>query len=147
MASGTFYSEAENRYLIENHGKLTAAMMAADLGRPIEGIFKRISILKKQGAIHGRGLPDQVNYKKYRIKAHQEKQRLDAADTGLIRFEHQAILDEVRAYLAMLVTTYRMTYRQSVLLMLRLQNHLETRGSAKLAKTPVMGIIEILQQH
>ena len=143
----TQYSDAENDYIIKNHGKVTAAVMSAHLGRPIEGLFKKIAKLKRKGLIHGRGLPDPVNYKKLGLNAHTEQIRLHAPEPGLVKFDHQAIQDEVAAYLAILVSTRQLTYQASVLLMLRLQNHLETRGSAKLAKTSVLGIIEILQQH
>jgi hypothetical protein len=81
------------------------------------------------------------------MNAHTEQMRLHSPEAGLVKFDHQAIQDEVAAYLAVMVSTHRLTYQASVLLMLRLQNHLDTRGSAKLAKKSIIGIIQILQQH
>lgn len=136
--NGTPYTESEDKYIIRYNHKLTASMIAEDLSRSLDSVKNRIIQLRKQGKMAAK-------YKKPGPKVGQTPSA-KPEETALTKFNYAAIEDSVRIYLASQVTAHRITYRDSVVLMLKLTNHLQQKGAAKLGQMSVLRIVELLQQ-
>ena len=135
--NGRPYTESEDKYIIRHNHKLTAAMIAEDLGKSFDSVRARIVQLRKQGKLA-------AVYKKPGPVA--KKPSAHGEETALTKFNYAAIEDSVRIYLASQVAAHRMTYQASVILMLKLTNHLQQKGAAKLGQMSVLRIVELLQQ-
>lgn len=135
--NGKIYTESEDKYIIRHHHKLTASMIAEDLGKSFDSVRARIVQLRKQGKLA-------AVYKKPGPVV--KKPSAISEQTALSKFNHAAIEDSVRIYLASQVSAHRITYQQSVILMLKLTNHLSKKGAAKLGQMSVFRIVELLQQ-
>lgn len=135
---GQPFTEQEDRYIISNYRKLSSSMIAEDIGRPCQSVRDRVTKLRKKGFITGQ-------YAQKPGRTPKPKQSAQAAETALTRFNYAAIEDSVRIYLASQVTAHRMTYQQSIILMLKLINHLQQKGAAKLGQMSVLRIVELLE--
>jgi hypothetical protein len=133
--NGRPYTESEDKYIIQYHKKLTASMISEDLGKSLDSVKNRIVQLRKHGKLAA--IP-----KKTGPIAGAKR----AEETALTRFNYAAIEDSVRIYLASQVSAHRMTYQASVVLMLKLTNHLQQKGAAKLGQMSVLQIVELLQK-
>jgi hypothetical protein len=133
------FTEQEDRYIISNYRKLSSSMIAEDIGRPWQSVRDRVTKLRKKGFITGQ-------YAQKPGRPAQPKQSAQAAETALTKFNYAAIEDSVRLYLASQVSAHRLTYQASVILMLKLTNHLQQKGAAKLGQMSVLQIVELLQK-
>jgi DNA-binding Lrp family transcriptional regulator len=89
------WSEADDRYLVENYIKFTAAMLAEDLGRSVEAVNSRLRRLKRSGMQIG-AMPRGRGRSKLAEAARAEVKDMDVS----LASEREAMRDEVMAYLS-----------------------------------------------